>query len=102
MWVVDRIEGDRVVLVPDGEPESAVEVAREDLREGVEEGCVLRVEEGAATGTAPLADGTTPEVTRLDWSRAVIDVEETARRRGDAAAQLERLKKRDPGGDITL
>ncbi|MEQ8331413.1 MAG: DUF3006 family protein [Longimicrobiales bacterium] len=92
MWVVDRIEGDRVVLVADGPADAAVDVAIGDLPEGIEEGCVLRVPdvEDHRGETIP------------DWSRAVVDPKETTRRRKAAAAQRARLRKRDPGGDVVL
>ena len=87
IWVVDRIEGDRAVLVEDGTGRS-LNVSRSLMSVGVDEGAVLKVpvtEEGQA-----------------DWSLAVLDEELRRRRIAEAQNILEQLKKRDPGGDVVL
>ena len=63
------------------------DVPRSALPAGVAEDAVLLV---------PVVAGT-PQ-----WGRAVIDHAERRRRLARAKAALEQLKKRDPGGDITL
>ena len=87
IWVVDRIEGDRAVLVEDGTGRS-LNVSRSLMSVSVDEGAVLRVpvtEEGQA-----------------DWSLAVLDEELRQRRLAEARDILEELKTRDPGGDVVL
>jgi hypothetical protein len=65
---VDRFEGDVAVLLFEG-GKTVVNVSRSDLPERVEQGDVIRLE-------------------------AVIDREETRRRREDVRAKIERLKRR--------
>jgi hypothetical protein len=104
IWVVDRIEGDVVVLVEDGSGAS-VDVARarlganaeagarggdgggSDLRASVDEGAVLRV---------PVVGGVP------DWGRAEADERLRRERLEDARDLLDELKRRDPGGDVVL
>jgi hypothetical protein len=85
-YAVDRIESQRALLEDDDGTTHIVDTRR--LPRGTREGTVLRVE---------LDDAGNP-----DWNTAVIDDAEAARRRAEARDRLERLKKRDPGGDITL
>ena len=85
--VVDRVEGERAVLVDD-ETRARLEVATAELPFVVREGDVLRV---------PLA--TQGE---LDWESATADEELKRKRLEDALRRLDRLKRRDPGGDVTL
>jgi len=87
IWVVDRIEGDTVVLVEDGTGRS-LDVSRSLISVSIDEGMVLRV---PAT-----ADGDP------DWSLAVPDEELRQRRLAEAHDILKELKKRDPGGDVVL
>ncbi len=85
IWVVDRMEGDVAVMAADhGE---VLDVARELLPEGAREGSVLRVVVG-------------PE--GPNWREAEIDETLREDRLREAREILERLKKRDPGGDIKL
>ena len=86
LWVVDRVEGSVAVLVRDGD-ERTEDVLIEMLPAGSREGTVLCV---------PVVDG------RPDWAAAMIDEEARRARLREAEEVLERLKRRDPGGDITL
>ncbi len=87
IWVVDRIEGDTVVLVEDGTGRT-LEVSRTLLSVAVDGGAVLRV---------PATEEGGP-----DWGLAVADEELRERRLAEAREVLEQLKKRDPGGDVVL
>ena len=87
--VVDRVEGDTVVLVDD-ESGTRLEVLQAELALPVREGDVLRV---------PLRGTGEP---RLDWAGAVADEEMTRARLEDARRRLDALRRRDPGGDVTL
>jgi hypothetical protein len=90
VWTVDRIEGDVVVLVEE-EGEGAgrvVDVPRRELGVQVEEGSVLRV---------PASAGGEP-----DWARATLDEALRRTRVEEARRMLNRLKGRDPGGDVEL
>ena len=91
IYVVDRIEGDRIVLVPD-DPSPADTDPQRVLRRyqlpPVAEGDVLRV---------PSRPGGGP-----DWSSAIVDSALREERLRDAEARLARLRQRDPGGDISL
>ncbi|WP_419937999.1 DUF3006 domain-containing protein [Candidatus Palauibacter sp.] len=86
IWVVDRVEGSVAVLVRDGD-ERTEDVPIEMLPAGSRAGTVLCV---------PVVDG------RPDWMAATLDEEERRARLREAEEVLERLKRRDPGGDITL
>ena len=86
IWVVDRVEGSIAVLVHDG-GERTEDVPLEMLPAASGEGTLLRV---------PEADG------RPDWAAATLDVEARRARLRAAKEVLERLKRRDPGGDIAL
>ncbi|HXF96634.1 MAG TPA: DUF3006 domain-containing protein [Gemmatimonadales bacterium] len=83
-YVIDRFEGRVAVLV--GDHGEALEVPRTDLPKGSREGTVLRLD---APGTP-------------DWSRAVIDEAERARRLDQARETLRRLSESDPGGNVEL
>ncbi len=87
IWVVDRIEGDTAVLVEDGTGRS-LDVARSLMSVGVEEGTVLRVP--------------TTEEGGPDWGLAEPDDQLRERRLVEAREILEKLKRRDPGGDVVL
>ena len=87
IWVVDRIEGDTVVLVED-ESGRTLEVERTLISVSVAEGTVLRV---------PITQEGGP-----DWGSAEPDEELRERRLAEARAILEELKTRDPGGDVVL
>ncbi len=83
--VVDRIEGRTAVLLLDTGEEHGVSLRK--LPVGTREGTVLRVDNDDVA---------------LDWSTARIDEAESALRQREAAHILNRLRRRDPGGDITL
>jgi len=87
IFVVDRREGKIVVLVDDDGNTTEVEAASLPPR-CRREGTVLRVPIGARS--VPL------------WSKAVSDPAEKKRRLADATARLAKLKRKDPGGDVTL
>jgi hypothetical protein len=83
---LDRIEGPTAVLVDDSGRQTALPLDR--LPKSIAEGDVLRV---------PLDHAQRP-----DWFAATVDAAETERRRVEARAALDRLKERDPGGDVSL
>jgi hypothetical protein len=84
---VDRLEARVALLIDDDGRER--EVARRRLpKDARREGAVLRVEIDADGG--------------LDWTTAAVDAEEEKRRLADARERLERLRGRDPGGDVVL
>jgi hypothetical protein len=85
-YAVDRLEGDRAVLVNDRREQ--VELAVSSLPFRVREGMVLLI---------PVDRNGRPE-----WFRAVRDEGEERRRLKEGADRLERLRRRDPGGDISL
>jgi hypothetical protein len=102
-WVVDRVEGRITVLVAaedvaatdrgadDASEEDepvVVEVASALLGDHAVEGAVLRV---------PLGDVGEPV-----WDAAERDTAAEEARRAEGEAMLERLKRRDPGGDVIL
>ena len=92
-WVVDRVEGPVAVLVSAEEASEedepvVVEVASSLLGEHAVEGAVLRV---------PLGDVGEPV-----WDAAERDTDAEEARRAEGEAMLERLKRRDPGGDVVL
>ena len=87
VWVVDRIEGGLAVLVEE-EGEIVVEVAAAELGEHAVEGAVLVV---------PLGGVGEPV-----WSRAERSPQEEEQRLERGTDRLERLRKRDPGGDVDL
>ena len=97
-WVVDRVEGAVAVLVAVDDPDAddpdqddepvVVEVAASLLGEHAVEGAVLRVPLGA--------------VGEPVWDAAERDIDAERTRRAEGEAALERLKRRDPGGDVVL
>jgi hypothetical protein len=85
-YVVDRIEGELVVLLED---ESGEKVNLDSWElPAIDEGTVLAVE---------LDNNGKPK-----WGTATVLAEETKRRSEQGRNQIDELKKRDPGGDITL
>jgi hypothetical protein len=85
-YAVDEVDGDRAVLIDD--ERGRVEVAMGSLPFRVREGMVLSV---------PIDAKGRPE-----WFRAARDEAEERRRIKEGEERLERLRRRDPGGDITL
>ena len=86
LWIVDRFEGDRVVV--ERALHETLVLPRALLPDGVHEGDVLRVAVTAASGE----------------SRWVItrDEAETRRRTAEATRLQKDLASRDPGGDLKL
>jgi DUF3006 family protein len=85
-YTVDRMEGKFAVLV--GDDGTAVDLPRPMLPTGAREGSVLLV---------PVDSEGSP-----DWTCAEIDEAERERRLKRASETLDRLRRRDPGGDIVL
>jgi hypothetical protein len=85
-YVVDRIEGELVVLVDD----ESGDKANLDSWElpAVDEGTVLAVELDANS--------------KPKWGTASVLTGETKRRMEQGERQIEDMKKRDPGGDVAL
>lgn len=86
IWAVDRIESGVAVLVRDDD-ERVAEVPKIEFPTGTREGSVLRVPE--------------PEG-NPDWGNAVLDEELRRERLREAEEVLQRLRRRDPGGDVVL
>jgi hypothetical protein len=86
-WVVDRIEGRTAVLVCD-ETERQAQVSLKDLPHASGEGNILRV---------PVSSDGSP-----DWTHATIDHELERARLEELKGRISNLRKRDPGGDISL
>ncbi len=87
VFVVDRREGDVVVVVDD--QGAAIDVAARDLPKGARaEGAVLRV---------PVDPDGAPR-----WRDALRDRAEERRRRAEMTERIERLRRTDRGGDIEL
>jgi hypothetical protein len=87
VWVVDRIEGERVVLAEDAGGRTA-EVGRSGIGVPVREGTVLRV---------PVADSGT-----LVWQEARRDEAAERARRDESREILDDPRGQDPGGDVEL
>ncbi len=85
-YTVDRLEGEIAVLV--GDDGAALDVVRKALPVRLRPGSVLRVLL-TATGLP-------------DWSSAVVDGAERARRLERARELLEPLRRTDPGSDVVL
>lgn len=87
-WVIDRFEGDLAVVEVDGE--HVLDVPRWMLPDGAGEDDVIAVEVRPGT----------------DDERAIVelrvDPEATAAAREEAAQLIERLRRKDPGGDVVL
>jgi hypothetical protein len=86
VWVVDRVESGIAVLIED-EGEIVVEVSTQELGANAVEGAVLVVPLGA--------------VGEPVWEEAVRDDGSEGDRVERAEEILERLRSRDPGGDIS-
>lgn len=87
IWIVDRVEGALTVLVEE-EGEIVVEVDTRELGSNAVEGAVLVV---------PLG-----QVGEPVWSEAERDEGAEGERREEGERLLERLRRRDPGGDVSL
>jgi hypothetical protein len=85
---LDRIERTTAILVDEQGRTIALPMERLPRNPPPAEGDVLRVPVDASG--------------RPRWPDAAIDRAETDRRRAAAAETLERLRKRDPGGDVKL
>ena len=86
IWVVDRVEGRVALLVADDDG-GRIDVPLARLPDGVGEGAVLRVPQ---SGGHPA------------WRRARVDDELRRVRLDEAEGALNRLRHRDPGGNISL
>lgn len=86
IWVVDRVEPPVAVVVADDD-DRQVDVPLARLPAGVRAGAVLRV---------PQEDDVPA------WEAARVDEELRRARLQEAEAALQRLRRRDPGGDIVL
>lgn len=86
---VDRIEGiaPHAIVVLIGDDDQVREVPAAELGEMGVEGAVLRV---------PLIDGL------ASWAAARRDLVEEASRRANLLNRLQKLRGRDPGGDLDL
>lgn len=88
IYVADRVEDGVAVLIPDDEAFASEDVPVRKLGRRVSEGDVVRV---------PVrADGS------LAWKDVSVDSDQRAERLEQAEARLERLRERDPGGDVVL
>jgi hypothetical protein len=87
IWVVDRLARTIASLVDD-DSGTTREVPRGHLPQGTREGDVLRV---------PVDASGEP-----DWRAATKDESQRRERLEEARAALERLRRRDPGGDVEL
>lgn len=88
IYVVDRIENGVAVLIPDDEAFACEDMPVRKLGRRVSEGDVVRV---------PVrADGSPA------WKDVWVDSDQRVERIEQAEARLERLRKRDPGGDVVL
>ncbi|MFB5660458.1 DUF3006 domain-containing protein [Alteribacillus sp. HJP-4] len=77
-YTLDRFEGEIAVLLPAGKEAERKTVSRSQLPDGVQEGDVLEVEWGDD----------------CSLKNAVIDKEETEKRKGRAKALLEKLTRK--------
>lgn len=86
IWVVDRVEGGIAVVVRD-EDARLEDVPVTLLPADIAEGAVLRVPESGG---------------RPAWAHAAVNEELRRTRLREAKEVLERLRRRDPGGDVVL
>lgn len=85
-FAVDRFEGSIAVLI--GDDGTSYDVLRSRLPRPLREGDILAVS---------MEEDGTP-----DWQAATLDLAERSRRLSELEKTLNRLRKRDPGGDVTL
>lgn len=86
-FVVDRIEGDRAILF--------------DSRNGAHELLVSALPAGTAAEGAVLLVPQTAAGT-FEWRLGARDRTDESRRKAEASARVERLRRGDTGGDVTL
>jgi hypothetical protein len=84
---VDRV-GRRTASLVEDEGDATRDAPRRDLPQGTREGDVLRVPDDASG--------------EPDWRAAAVDDSLRRERLEEARAALERLRRRDPGGDVKL
>lgn len=87
VFVVDRKEGKYLWLIRDDDA-TAVRILASDLNFRVEDGACLWV----------MVD----QAGEPDWASARLDRALEEQRLKEARERLERLRKRDPGGDVAL
>jgi hypothetical protein len=87
IWVVDRV-GRKIASLVEDDGGATRDVPRRDLPQDTREGDVLRVPTDASG--------------ELDWRAATADESLRRARLEEARAGLERLRRRDPGGDVKL
>ncbi|MDT8370222.1 MAG: DUF3006 domain-containing protein [Longimicrobiales bacterium] len=87
IWTLDRFEGDLGVLISDDG--RVLEVARADLPDAIRPGSVVLIHGGVDAEALPPG--------AIEMSEAL-----TERRRAEAREILDELKRRDPGGDISI
>lgn len=108
LWVVDRVEGDALVIVED-ETGRTEEVPRRSLAAGTSR----PAPDVAETGVAPteraagISEGSVLRVPlgrdgAPVWADAVVDEAVRRARIEEAERLLDELKRRDPGGDIAV
>lgn len=85
-YVVDRVEGSLAVIISDSEQEHLVSLTQ--LPGELREGDVLR----------PKLDCNGEPI----WTTARFDKEESDRRKQNATATIHDLRRRDPGGDLSI
>ena len=85
-FAVDRIEADLAVLVADSG--GILEVPHQQLPIGVRPGSVIKAPRGPSG--------------EIEWGSAELDEAEAEERLARAESILRELRKRDPGGDISL
>jgi hypothetical protein len=84
-FAVDKISAEKAILVDD--EGRALSIPLSQFQGGIAETMVLRV---------PLNEGGEP-----NWYAAVVDTQETERRRRKSQQFLRALQEHEPGGDVT-
>ena len=106
-WIVDRFEGDLAVVEVDGD--RFLDLPRWILPADAAEGDVIRVAVRTGGGIAstgePTAEAEGGEVDGPGARRRIelrLDREATERARDEAGRLIDELRRRDPGGDVSL